>query len=94
MLPLAVSLLLAIPSPVPAARKAAHTLAPLVLRGDIDRQSTVIAFGGAHPKAVVLEYANGRWREMRQGDVKVRPLGPDAGLVSTKHVQQVAALHD
>jgi hypothetical protein len=51
----------------------------------------VIGFGGARPQAVVLEYANGRWREMREGDVQVRALGPDAGSVNTKPVLQVAA---
>ena len=91
MLPLAISLLLAIPSPVPAARKIAHTQAPLVLRGDIDAESSVIGFGGAKPKVIVVEYSNGRWRQLRQGDVEIRALGPDAGSLSRRSVVQVAA---
>jgi hypothetical protein len=91
VIPLAVSLLVAVPSPVPAARQILHTRAPLVLRGDIDSQSAVIAFGGAKPAAVVVEYRNGRWRELPRGDVKVQPLGPDPGSVQRRPVVQLAA---
>jgi hypothetical protein len=91
MIPLALALLLTTPSPVPAARQIAHTQAPLVLRGDIDAQSAVIAFGGPKPVAVVVGYTNGRWRELPYGTVRVQPLGPDPGSVSRRPVVQLAA---
>lgn len=91
MIPLALALLVGTPSPVPAARQILHTRAPLVLRGDIDAQSAVIAFGGAKPAAAVIEYRNGKWRELPYGGVRVRPLGPDAGSVQRRPVVQLAA---
>jgi len=91
MIPLALALLVAAPSPIPAARQIAHTQAPLVLRGDIDAQSAVIAFGGTKPVAIVVEYTNGRWRELPHGSVRVQPLGPDPGSVSRRPVVQLAA---
>ena len=91
MIPLAVALLVGIPSPVTAARQILHTQAPLVLRGDIDAESAVIAFGGAKPAAIVIEYRNGRWRELPHGGVRVRPLGPDPGSVQHRPVVQLAA---
>jgi hypothetical protein len=91
VIPLAVALLVAIPSPVTAARQILHTRAPLVLRGDIDAESAVIAFGGANPAAIGIEYRNRRWRELPQGGVRVRPLGPDPGSVQHRPVVQLAA---
>jgi hypothetical protein len=91
VIPLALALLIGIPSPVTAARQILHTRAPLVLRGDIDSESAVIAFGGAKPAAIVIEYRNGRWRELPRGGVQVRPLGPDPGSVQHRPVVQLAA---
>ena len=91
MIPFALALLVGIPSPVTAARQILHTRAPLVLRGDIDAESAVIAFGGGKPAAIVIEYRNGRWRELPQRGVRVRPLGPDPGSVQHRPVVQLAA---
>ena len=91
MIPLALALLVGIPSPVAGARQILHTRAPLVLRGDLDTESAVIAFGGAKPAVVVIEYRNGRWRELPRGGVQVRPLGPDPGSVQHRPVVQLAA---
>ena len=91
MIPFALALLIGVPSPVPAARQILHTRAPLVLRGDIDAESAVIAFGGAKPAAIVIEYRNGRWRELPRAGVQVQPLGPDPGSVQRRPVVQLAA---
>ena len=68
-----------------------HTNAPLVLRGNIDAESAVIAFGGAKPQTIVLEYQNGSWRRLPRGSVNVKPLGPDPGSAHGTRVVQVAA---
>jgi hypothetical protein len=88
---LAVALALAVPSPVPAARQLAHTSGPLVLRAGLDARSAVVAFGGAKPAAVVVEYRGGRWREIPQGSVHVKPLNPRPGSVRSAGTVRLAA---
>jgi hypothetical protein len=87
---LALALALAIPSPVPAARAATHAQGPLVLRANIDSRSAVVAFGGAKPAAVVMEYAR-KWRPIAQRDALVTPLLPKPGTVRNPGLVRIAA---
>ena len=85
------ALALAIPSPVPVARAVSHAQGPLVLRAPLDERSAVVAFGGSHPTAVVMEYAAGRWKQIPERSARVTPLNPRPGSVRSPGTVRLAA---